>query len=239
MMKKPQLNPVFVKTKNVRNFEVMMDALSMAEEGCFGMVHSPAGRGKTRTSQWYAGHHDCIYLRILKIWKTCELDFLLSFCNTVDALPPSRRKGTVFTTLIDKLKENPRPVFIDEVEKTTQNFLDIVRDIADIACIPVIFLGEKELVSFLGQNKRVWGRTFQQLEFKPIELADIIMYAGEAAGLKLSIKVAQMMYEASGGDFRLVKRTLVGLAQAAGANNTTTVSEEMVRIVIKSGFTGR
>lgn len=239
-MKKLQLNPVFVKTKNVRNFEVMMDALSLADgEGCFGMVYSRAGRGKTRTSQWYAAHNDCVYLRILSIWRTGELDFLKSFCMALNILSPSGRKGPAFADAVDNLMARPRPVFLDEIEKMPQTFLDLVRDIADSAGIPMVLIGEEELVSYMQRNRRVWSRTFQQLEFKPIEIADIIMYAGESAGLKLPIPVAQMIHKASGGDFRLVKRDIIGIAQAANANQTTTITEKMAGIVIKSGLSGR
>ncbi len=55
MTKKIRLKPEFVKTKNVRNFEVMMANLAISEgEGRLGMVYSQAGRGKTRTCQVYA-----------------------------------------------------------------------------------------------------------------------------------------------------------------------------------------
>jgi len=239
-MKRVQLNPVFVKTKNVRNFEVMMDALSLADgEGCFGMVYSRAGRGKTRTSQWYSAHNDCVYLRVLTVWRSSELSFLKSFCETLKILDIPGRKGHAFGKIVDHFMENPRPVFLDEIEKMPVFFLDLIRDIADSAGIPVILIGEEELVSYMQKNRRVWSRTFQQMEFNPIEIADIIMFGGESAGLKLSIPVAQMMHKASGGDFRLVKRDILGMAQAANANQTTTITEKMAKIVIKSGLSGR
>ncbi len=239
-MKKLQLNPVFVKTKNVRNFEVMMDGLALADgEGCFGMVYSQAGRGKTRTSQWYSAHQDCVYLRVLTIWRTSETEFLRSFCNALNILSPPKRKGPAFAQIVNNLIENPRPVFLDEIEKMSQTFLDLVRDIADSAQVPVILIGEEELVSFMKQNRRVWSRTFQQMEFAPIEVADIIMYASESADLKLSIPVAKMVHKASGGDFRLVKRDLLGLAQTANANQTKTITEKMAKIVIQSGLSGK
>lgn len=239
-MKKLQLNPVFVKTKNVRNFEVMMDALALAEgEGCFGMVYSQAGRGKTRTSRWYAARNNCIFIRILTIWRSGELDFLKTFMKELNILSPPGRKGPAFAKVVDALLKNPRPVFLDEVEKMSQVFLDLVRDIADSAGVPVIMIGEEALPDYMERNRRVWSRTFQQLEFKSIEIADIIMYAGESAGLKLSIPVAQMLHKASEGDFRLVKRDLLGLAHAANANQTTNITEKMAGIVIRSGLSGR
>ena len=128
---------------------------------------------------------------------------------------------------------------MDEIEKMPKYFLNLIRDIAESAGISIVMIGEEELVTYMKENRRVWSRTFQQMEFKPIEIADIIMYGGESAGLKLPIPVAQMMHKASGGDFRLVKRDLLGMAQAAEANQTTNITEKMAEIVIKAGLSGR
>ena len=239
-MKKIQLNPVFVKTKNVRNFEVLMDGLALAEgEGVFGMVYGRAGRGKTRTSQWYAAHNDCVYMRIMTIWRGSELGFLNAFCKVLGILSPPGRKDPAFAAVVNHLAENPKPVFMDEIEKIPKYFLNVIRDIVEATGIPVIMIGEEELVTYMQANRRVWSRTFQQMEFKPIEIADIIMYTSEAAGLKASIPVAQMIHKASGGDFRLVRRNLLGLAQAAEANQTATITEKMAEIVIKAGLSGK
>lgn len=239
-MESIKLKPAFVKTKNVRNFEVMMDALAMNEgEGCFGMVYSRAGRGKTRTSQKYSARHNCVYLRILAIWRTGVLDFLKEFCRALDIPTPPKRKGPAFNAIVDNLLKNQRPVFLDEAEKMPSTFLDVVRDIADLARVPVIMIGEEELVSYMERNRRVWSRTFRKLEFKPIEIADIIMYGADATGLKLSIPVASILHGASGGDFRIVKRDLLGIAQAAHASQTKDVTEKMAKIVVKAGLTGK
>lgn len=239
-MDKVKLEPVFVKTKNVRNFEVMLDALAMnLGEGCFGMVHSRAGRGKTRTSQWYSAHKDCVYLRVLSIWRTGELDFLKAFCRALDIRTPPKRKGPAFEAIVDELSVNQRPVFLDEAEKMPSSFLDVVRDIADCAGVPVILIGEEELVSYMKRNRRVWSRTFRKMEFKPIEIADIIHYGAKAAGLTLGIPVASILHKASEGDFRLVKRDLLGIAQAAHASHTKTITEKMAKTIVKTGLTGR
>ncbi len=217
-----------------------MDGLALNEgEGCFGMVYSRAGRGKTRTSQWYSAHQGCVYLRILKIWRNGELEFLKALCNALDIPSVPSRTGPAFASIIGNLAENPRPVFLDEMEKMPQTLLDVVRDIADGAGVPVVLIGEEELVSYMEKNRRVWSRTFQQLEFRPIEIADIILYGADSVSLKLSIPVASILHKASEGDFRLVKRALIGLAQAANANQTRTITEKMAGIVVKSGLIGR
>lgn len=236
-MQTVQLKPTFVKTKNVRNFIVMMDGLALgAGEGRLGMVFGQAGRGKTRTSQWYAAHNDCVYLRIATIWRTSEVSFLNALANELRIASPAKRKGPAFTEVIDTLLANPRPVFLDEIEKLPKVFLDLIRDLSDMSTAPFVLVGEEELVSVMRQNRRVWSRTYQQIEFKPLDEAAIIVYVKEASGLQVSAKVASIMHQASGGDFRIVRRGLLNLAHVANSKGVTDISEEDARIAMKIGL---
>ncbi len=240
-MKEEQVyyNPVFVKTKNVRNFEVMMDALALNEdEGCFGMVYGQAGRGKTRTCQWYGAHNDCVYLRVLQIWCHSELEFLRGFCKAAGIIEPPARKGPLFQAVIDKMIEDPKPVFIDEPEKLPMKFSEILRDMTEVAGMTIVVVGEEELVPFMKQVRKTWSRTFRQLEFQPIDIPDIILYAKESTGLKLSIDVASILLKASDGDWRPVKRAILNMVQYANANETREISEKATRLILKSALTG-
>lgn len=240
MAKKIQLKPEFVKTKNVRNFEVMMDRLDVSEgEGRLGMVFGQAGRGKTRTSQVYSARNDCIYLRVATIWRTSELDFLRALCRELEVLTPPKRKGPAFTEIIDILMDNPKPVFLDEIEKLPKTFLDLVRDLSDMSTAPFIMIGEEELVAHMRQNRRVWSRTFEQLEFSPITEGDIIVYAQAAASMNLTPALATLLQRSTMGDFRLVKRNILALLQMAHAKGVSEINEDMVKLAIKTGLSGR
>lgn len=237
---KLRLKPTFVKTKNVRNFEAMMDGLALGDgEGRLAMIFGQAGRGKTRTTQWWAANNGAVYMRITSIMRGSELEFLRALCKELGDLTPPARKGACFTEIIDILIDRPRPVFCDELEKLPGSFLDLVRDISDLAMVPFVLVGEEELVAYMRRNRRVWSRTFQQMEFQPIGVADIIGYAKEAAGLVLSPEVAGVLHHASAGDFRLVKRDLLSLMQIAQGKGTQDVTREMAHTAVKSGLTGR
>ncbi len=239
-MKKIHLKPVFVKTKNVRNFEVMMDALSLNEdEGCFGMVFGRAGRGKSRTAQWYSGHNDCVYLKILKVWKSSELDFLKALCSAAGIVQPPKRKGAAFAAIVEAMIDNPRPVFLDEIEKMLRDFIDVIRDLAEATGLPFILMGEEELVSYMRRDRRVWSRTFRQLEYKPIEIADILLYTQESIGQKMSIDIASLLHKSSGGDWRPVKRAVLGMAHYLNSNPDKKITMETARAIVDSGLTGR
>jgi hypothetical protein len=236
-MKKLQFRPTFVKTKNVRTFEEMMDGLAAADgEGRLGLVWGRAGRGKTRTAQWWAAHHNAAYLRIATVWRTAEGDFLRALCRELGIIDTPARKGALFAGALDRLLEEPRPVFVDELEKLPRYFLDLVRDLSDMAAVPVVLIGEEELVSYMRQNRRVWSRTFRQMQFEPISAAEIVLYAAEATGLRLSAIVAKIFENASGGDIRLVKRYLMRLTDLATGKGTDEITEELALMAVKVGL---
>lgn len=235
------VKPVFLeKTKNVRNFSVMMDGLALGwGEGRLGMVYGRAGRGKTRTSQWYHAHHGGVFLRMQTIWRTSELEFLRALCRELGILSAPGRKGPAFMAIIDALISDPLPIFLDEVEKLPQYFLDVIRDLSDLSTAPVILIGEEELVSYMKINRRVWSRTYQALEFLPISIPDIVSYIHEAAGMSVDNQVAGIFHNASGGDFRIVRRGLLSLAQIASAKQTEQITTDMAQVALKTGLAGR
>lgn len=235
--------PVFATTKNVRNFEVMMDFFNIWHdekevEGIMGIVYSRAGRGKTRTAQWYAAHNNCIYIRMESIWSTTYLGFLHALCRELEIVSPPCRKTKCFYSIIDALLAKKRPVFLDEVEKLPKTYLEIIRDITDITGAPFVLIGEEELVPYLQQNRRIWSRCYYKLKFDPLTIADITLYFHDAIEIDLPFQIASMFHIASEGDFRLVRRYLVALTQIINATETKTVTEEMAKISIDTGLKG-
>ncbi len=241
-MKSIQIKPVFVKTKNVRNFEVLMDGLAMAAgEGRMGIVYGSAGRGKTRTAQWFAANNDCVYVKMQYIWRRSELDFLRAFCRELGVVSPPKRRGMCCEVVIDRLLAEPRPVFFDEIEKMGGDFLEILRDISEATGTAFVMIGEEELKGVMEVNKRVWSRTYRELEFDPMSVSDIMYYAKDAAGLALPPEVAGIFHKSSAGDFRIVKRGMITLVQflnARGGGVDGGITEEMARIAMKMGLKG-
>jgi DNA transposition AAA+ family ATPase len=234
-----QLKPVFVKTKNVRNFEAVMDGLMLNEgEGCLGMVWGKAGLGKSRTAVWYAAQNGCVYLPVDAIWRGSEGAFLQALCRELGVIDPPRYRVKAYYTALGKLIESPRPVLVDEFEKLPMGFLDIVRDLSDRSTAPFVLIGEEGLVRYMERDRRIWSRTFQALEFEAIGIPDVIMFAKEAAGLELSVDVASVLHRESGGFFRLIKRYVLALYHAAQAGDKE-ITVEMVMVIIQSSLKGR
>ena len=179
-------------------------------------------------------------MRMLTVWRTSELEFLKSLCRELGVPRPPHRKGPCFVEIIDRLLVNPRPIFLDEIEKLSSHFLDVVRDLADLAKVPVILIGEAELPAVMRRNARVWSRTQQQLEFDPISSADIIYYFAESTGnaIKLTPTMLEIIDRSTAGDFRLVRRALLNLVQIVNSEGSGKVTEQMVKIAVKTGLSG-
>ena len=240
-MKPIEVRSPFIKTRNVDNFDVMMDGLALAEgEKRFGLVYGEAGRGKSRTAQrWYANNANSIYIHTRKIWESSYLGFLRQMCKELDIKPIPRFKDICFDLITDALLQRPRVVLIDEIERLPPGFLEVTRDLTNITGCPIVLIGEDELVSYMRRNRRVWSCTFQQVEFRPIGAGDTMIYVREACGLNLPPEAAATTHRLSEGNFRDIRRIVLNLVQICNAKKTTEVGVEMVEIAYKTGLSSR
>jgi len=239
-----RFTPAFVQTKNARNFEALMTGLLIGKGGAkegderLGCVWGRAGRGKTRTVQAWAAKNGCIYLETVSVWT--ELDFLQALCREFDLRQIAARRGRCFDLVIEAMLTRPTPVFIDEVERFGQRYLEIIRDLAKITGGIIVLIGEEELPHLMRQNRRVWSRTYNEMEFEPVSQSDVIMYVKQTTGLPLSAAAAEIMHGASGGDLRIVRRDTINLAHAATSlKRTGEVDAELARIACDCGMRGR
>ena len=234
--------PQFVQTKNVRNFAALMDGLQEGKLGLgegderLGCVWGRAGRGKTRTVQTWAAHHGAVYLETAIVWS--ELDFLKALCRELGIRNPAGRRGRAFSDAVDALIARPVTVFVDELERFGQRFLEIIRDLAKITGGIFVLIGEEELPHLMQRNRRIWSRTYRQVEFEAIDPADLVWYVNKTTGLSLTKEALAVMHKASGGDLRIIRRDTINLVRIANARGITEIDENTAKIAVKSGLQG-
>ncbi len=235
-----RFEPKWISCRNERNFQVMMDILEKgAGEGRFGLVYGPAGRGKSRTTLRYAAHNRCVHLLVRSTWRGSELGILQALCYELGMAKPPARKESCFIEITDRLIADPRPIFLDEMEKIPRH-LDLVREISEITSVPFILIGEMELETVIKRNRRCWSRTFQAIHFEPVAVPEIINYGRDTAGLELSQDAATLINKSAGGeDWRVVKRVLFDLIEIANMNKTRAVTRDMAKTAVKMGLVGR
>jgi hypothetical protein len=232
---------VFVKSiKNVRNFDVLMNGLALgAGRGRLGLVWGRSGLGKTETVRRWHAHHDSIYWYMRAAGRSSELEFLQGLARELGVVAIAGRKAAVFGACVDALAVNPRPVFLDEPEKMGAFFMDVIKDLTDLTGAPVVLVGEEELVAATQRNRRIWRRIWRQMEFKPVEIADVILLAREAAGVNLSVPLASVLHGGDTGMIADIERDLVNLCDLLNASGADGPTEDMLRQAMRLGAKGR
>jgi hypothetical protein len=123
-----------------------MNSVLSLDEGVLVAAWGRAGRGKTRTSIQQHAENGYVYLRALVLWT--ELWMLQDLCREVGVkeMEIPGRKAKAFMLIVDALRKNPRPVFIDEADKINYRLLEAIRDLADITGCPFVMVGEESLL---------------------------------------------------------------------------------------------
>jgi DNA transposition AAA+ family ATPase len=225
-------NPNFIRTKNVRNLEDLMDGLERGSgKGRFACIYSPAGRGKTETTLWWHANNNSIYCLCQYVWRSSELKFLQGLAREFGFMDPPKSKADCFVRLVDRLVEDPVPIFLDEIDRYPASVLEIVRDLTDLTGAPAILIGEPRIVDWMAREDRVWSRTAEVLEFQPWDAADIVLFAQRLTGVSIEREAAALLH-ASSGDFRDIEQNLGTCKRLPGAENGITV--KMVETAIKA-----
>jgi DNA transposition AAA+ family ATPase len=233
---------VFVMTRNVKSFiSAMKESEKAAGEPALIVFHGQAGRGKTTTARYFAAQEGWTYVRALKGWS--ELWMLQDLCFELSIDPIPGRRKSAFEAVTQKLtKAGGRPVVIDEADKLSDGLLEWVRDLADVTFVPFALMGEKLIVHKMQRERRIWSRTLRAVEFGPITAEDIMFFGKQAAELSMSAAQAEMLREASDGDFRLVARDVRRVEELCAVNKPGggphKPTDDMVQAAIKQGLRG-
>jgi DNA transposition AAA+ family ATPase len=233
------IKPTFVKTVNVRNFESMMNGLGLsAGEGRFGLVWGRAGRGKTRTAQYYcANTKNCKYVLALRVWRYSQGELLKAIAREIGIINPPHRIGRLFADVAERLMIHRPSIFIDEPDKLTLHHLEIIRDLTEFTGAPFILIGEEELPDMMKRERRIWSRTYQQVQFHPFTAADIIQYINAAAGVRLlGSSAVDAILQKSEGDIRVVRSIFTNLVQVLNAKGVSEADDATVEAAIRQTF---
>jgi len=230
---------VFVQTHNAKNFiEPMKDAVRAQSDSALLVFHGQAGRGKTTAARFFAAQEGWAYCRAKTLWT--ELWMLQDLCFDLGVDPDEipKRKKPAFEAIVEDLTDNQRPVIVDEADKMTPKVLEVIRDLADLTMVPWALVGEKLLMIKMQRERRIWSRTVRAVEFGPISTQDILFFAQQATGMKLTAGQGEMFREASEGDFRLVARDIGRLEAIMQASGHEDVKDDTVHLAIKQGLRG-
>ena len=202
------------KVVEIKNVLLFNGALTEVKDGPEAlpkivMVSGEPGTGKTTTLQSSACDHNAVYVRMVAVVTIASLLESLCFELGVDG---GRRNSERLKWIVDTLKHDPRPIFIDEADFLTRDsrMLETIRDIHDLAKVPVVLIGMDGMERKLAHHMQFSGRISQRVDFKRCDLEDAGLLTRELCEVEVAPDLVKRMHSKTRGSIRGI---IVALAQ--------------------------
>jgi DNA transposition AAA+ family ATPase len=200
-----------VNVRNVTRLAAAGDALISRAHGMPGMgvIYGQTGFGKSTATAWYMNVCNGVYVRAMALWSpSAMLDTILRELD----LHPRGNNAQKITSAVEHLSRTGRPLFIDEADYLVQThrMVETLRDIHDLALVPVVLIGMDELPRKIGSLEKLSGRVAQWVKFQPCDSADARKLATELVEVEIEDDLVEAVHRASGGSVRLI---VVGLSR--------------------------
>ena len=180
------MNKVFVRTKNVKKFVALMEEVKQLPANIpkIVLVFGEYGLGKSETIKWWTFKNDCIYVRanqgMTSRWLLSEIAEELgeeAFWHIQDT----------FNLVEQKLKQNPKPLIIDEVDYlVTNNVIEILRDLHDRTGCPMILVGMVNIDKKLSRYPHLKDRIYKAFKFESYDKQDIMQILSELSEIPIT-----------------------------------------------------
>lgn len=224
---------VFIETHCVTALrDAVMSALAEGEgQPAMVMASGEAGTGKTRAARTLYAQSGGVYLRALEAMS--QNAFLQEIAFELAGLRPhgvARAKREI----VSRLRDDPCPIYIDEADRLHISRLEDLRDIHDVTGSPVVMIGETALPARLTARARINDRIpgAYRVAFDAITPGDVLAFAAQAAGLRLSPEALALVYKETRGNFRRVHNAIQILEAAAKTAGVHDVSAELCRAAL-------
>lgn len=215
------------KTKNVL---AAFDAYQHLSEAALNntpsiaMFTGQAGLGKTTAGSYLFVQADGILVRCL---KSDTLGTFLERLAQELGLDQRQRKADMLKFIVHELAVTGKPLFIDECDYIAdrQDVLETIRDIYDLANVPIILIGYNQLPKKVKRLEQLYSRISQHIEFQPADLDDITIMASElVTDTQISTDLLAELLQVSKGNFRRIHTGLNTIEAFARSNAMTSIN---------------
>lgn len=174
-----------------------------------GLVYGPSGLGKTTAVAWLATRQHGVFVRALA--TTTPSSLVESICKELGIARRATNVGTI-ESIVEKLAETNRPLFVDEADYIAdqKRLVETLRDIHDLASVPVILIGMGNLRRSISTREQLSGRIAQWVEFQRASVEDARALARELAEVAIEHDLVERLHTAAAGS---VRNIVVGLGK--------------------------
>lgn len=176
-----------------------------------GLIYGDTGLGKTTAATWYMNQCNAVLVRALAVWSPQAM--LEAILRELNVEPRQWSCAKMAMAIVERLAETNRPLFIDEADYLLdrQRMTETLRDLHDLASVPVILIGMKGIEHKIGIRRRqLSGRLMRWVEFLPADMGDTKLLADGLCEVGISEDLLALLHQKTGG---LVRHIVVGLAQ--------------------------
>ena len=228
------MKPVFVKTKNVKNFVSTLANLQNRAKGVPGMalVYGEPGLGKTQAALWWVANNqeDAIYVSATQSMTT---KWLLEEIIRELGDSPFYRTSEIFEQIVRELIKRPKVIIVDEIdylahEKST---IEMLRDIHDRTHTPIVLIGMTYADKKLKRYRHLYDRLSEILQFQkfPFELSNLI---NELSEVKFDNSAIEYMQNCD-NRFRQIVKIIDKAESFAKSNEITLIAQKDVQFLMK------
>lgn len=225
------MNKVFVRTKNVKKFVALMEEVKQLPANIpkIVLVFGEYGLGKSETIKWWTFKNDCIYVRanqgMTSRWLLSEIAEELgeeAFWHIQDT----------FNLVEQKLKQNPKPLIIDEVDYlVTNNVIEILRDLHDRTGCPMILVGMVNIDKKLSRYPHLKDRIYKAFKFEPYAKQDIKQILSELSEIPITNDGLEYLVTRH-NQFRQIVKLINKIEKLAKTNELKELNEKNLRSIL-------
>ena len=226
------MKKIFIKTRNVRNFIGLVEALKSNPKNIpkMGLIYGEPGLGKSQTALWLACKYDGIYIRASNLMTSRWL--VEEIVREMDELPRYLTSDN-FNVVISKLSQKPKIIFVDEVDYLMNNYksVETLRDIHDKTDCPIVFVGMGLALRKLERYKHLYDRFSEIVKFETFGVNDIAQIINQLAEIQFtpdSIEYIHKKYNR----FRQIVQLINQMEIFVKDNNLTEITKEIVEQII-------
>jgi DNA transposition AAA+ family ATPase len=209
--------------KNIQRLVGAYDALESSETGIprMGLVYGVPGSGKSVATAWLMNRTNAILVRAAPTWT---LNSMLSSIMTELGMLPLRNADSMKTAIVEKMGEDNRPLFVDEIDMFTNPnvkpqragaIIETLRTFHDMSGMPVVLIGMNGVERHLNAYKQVTSRIAQWVNFQPATFEDAKVLAADICEIDISDDLLTVLHSKSKGNMRLMTVGLSRIERAA------------------------
>lgn len=226
------MKKIFIKTRNVRNFIGLVEALKSKPKNIpkMGLIYGEPGLGKSQTALWLACKYDGIYIRASNLMTSRWL--VEEIVREMDELPRYLTSDN-FNVVINKLIQKPKIIFVDEIDYLMNNYksVETLRDIHDKTDCPIVFVGMGLALRKLERYKHLYDRFSEIVKFETFEIEDLSQIYSQLSEIPFtpdSIEYIHKKYNR----FRQIVQLISKLESFAKENNLEEITKEVMEQII-------